>query len=97
MESELRKVMCKGCSCLFPISSILKHLSKLQSCGNQYSKENFTRLKELCEAEAKRKTVARRATKFKEEKLKQEDKVTNIHYYFEEISSNYFLCSHRNQ
>ena len=96
MESELRKVMCKGCSCLFPISSILKHLSKLQSCGNQYSKENFTRLKELCEAEAKRKTVARRATKFKEEKLRQKDKVTNIYYHFEEIC-NCFLYSYRIQ
>ena len=75
MESESRKVMCKRCSCLFPISSILKHLSKIQPCRNQYSKEDFAQLKQLCDAEAKRKTATRRAIKFKEEKLKQEDKV----------------------
>ena len=97
MESEPGKVMCKWCSCLFPINRILKHLSHLQPCKDHYSKEDFTKLKELCEAEAKRKTSIRKAINFKEKNLKQEDKVTNIHYYFEEISSNYFLCSHRNQ
>ena len=97
MEFESGKVMCKGCSCLFPINGILKHLSQIQPCKDHYSKEDFTKLKELCEAEAKRKTSIRKAINFKEKNLKQEDKVTNIHYYFEEISSNYFLCSHRNQ
>ena len=48
MESQIRKVMCIGCSCLFPISSILKHLSKVQTCRNQYTKEDLVKLKQLC-------------------------------------------------
>ena len=71
MESQIRKVMCIGCSCLFPISSILKHLSKLQTCRNQYTEEDFAKLKQLCEAEAKRKKSIRKATGYK---LNQENK-----------------------
>ena len=71
MESQIRKVMCIGCSCLFPISSILKHLSKLQTCRNQYTEEDFAKLKQLCEAEAKRKISIKKATGYK---LNQENK-----------------------
>ena len=71
MESQIRKVMCIGCSCLFPISNILKHLSKLQTCRNQYTEEDFAKLKQLCEAEAKRKKSIRKATRYK---LNQENK-----------------------
>ena len=85
MESKSRKVMCQGCSCLFHISSILKHLSKMKPCRNQYSKEDFAQLKQLCEAEAKRKTSLRKAINFKENKLKQEDQVTNIIDFFLKI------------
>ena len=71
MESQIRKVMCIGCSCLFPISSILIHLSKLQTCRNQYTEEDFAKLKQLCEAEAKRKISIKKATGYK---LNQENK-----------------------
>ena len=71
MESQIRKVMCIGCSCLFPISSILKHLSKVQTCRNQYTEEDFAKLKQLCKAEKKRKILIKKATGYK---LNQENK-----------------------
>ena len=48
---------CLGCSRNFPINGIQTHLRQKQECRKKYSQDEFNKLKQLCEAEVKKKLL----------------------------------------
>ena len=64
---------CLGCSRNFPINGIQTHLRQKQECRKKYSQDEFNKLKQLCEAEVKKKLLnSNAANKHKKNQYKNQ-------------------------
>ena len=67
-------IKCKGCSKEFPVNAIQSHLGKKTSCKKEYSHEESSELKEICNAHRRQKLKASYQKNKKQKNLK-----VNIH------------------
>ena len=73
---EISMINCKGCTKIFPINGIRRHISQT-SCKKQYTSEEFAHLVKLCESHKRQKKLEKKAENYQKRKSQKNVKVWN--------------------